>query len=110
MHHISALYLTIPLFIGGIGNGIFIAPNQDFLLRSIERKDAGVSAALLQTSQRIGSALSVAASVTIFFNSLAHGSTYLKAGGNALIFNLIMLIIGAAITIALPKPSVGVNH
>ncbi|MDA8026058.1 MAG: MFS transporter [Actinomycetota bacterium] len=105
MGHVSALLLIVPLFLGGFGNGIFIAPNQDFLLRSIERRDAGVSAALLQTSQRIGSALSVAASVTIFFNSLAHGSTYLKAGSNALIFNLAMLVIGAAITLYLPKPT-----
>ncbi len=105
MNHISALLLVIPLFIGGFGNGIFIAPNQDFLLRSIERRDAGVSSALLQTSQRIGSALSVAASVTIFFNSLTSGSTYLKAGSNALIFNMVMLIIGAAITKLLPKPA-----
>ena len=70
----DSLALSIPLFVGGFGNGIFIAPNQDFILKTVLRSQAGTAAGLLQTSQRIGSALGVACTATLFFSSI-HYST-----------------------------------
>lgn len=64
---ISAWVIAIPLAAGGMGNGVFIAPNQDFILRRVPHHQAGTAGGVLQTSQRVGSALGVATTATIFF-------------------------------------------
>ena len=71
---ISAWAIAIPLAAGGMGNGIFIAPNQDFILKRIPHHQAGTAGGVLQTSQRVGSALGVAATATIFFAHAGNAS------------------------------------
>jgi hypothetical protein len=40
---LSAWALTGPLFLAGLGNGLVIAPNQDFVLGSVPRRQAGTA-------------------------------------------------------------------
>lgn len=78
---ISAWAIAIPLVAGGMGNGIFIAPNQDFILRRVPHHQAGTAGGVLQTAQRVGSALGVACTATIFFAHAGNAaSSSVRAG------------------------------
>ena len=46
--------LTGPLLLAGLGNGLVIAPNQDFVLASVPREQAGTAGGALITAQRLG--------------------------------------------------------
>jgi hypothetical protein len=49
----SAIWLIAPLALAGLGNGMVIAPNQDFVLRSVPSREAGTASGSLITAQRI---------------------------------------------------------
>ncbi|HEU0194501.1 MAG TPA: MFS transporter, partial [Gaiellales bacterium] len=69
----SSLAMVVPLLVAGAGNGLVIAPNQDFVLRRVPREKAGTAGGLLQTAQRVGSAVGIAAVATVLFGTLAPG-------------------------------------
>jgi EmrB/QacA subfamily drug resistance transporter len=107
---ISAWKLTLPLLLGGLGNGLFIAPNQDFILRSVPRKDAGSASGMLATAQRVGGALGIAAVGTTLFSSFhpvagPHGIAlaFSHASQIATIVNVILVMIATILIFALPK-------
>jgi EmrB/QacA subfamily drug resistance transporter len=58
-----------PLFLAGLGNGLVIAPNQDFVLGSVPRSQAGTAGGALITAQRIGAAIGIAVIGTALFGS-----------------------------------------
>jgi MFS family permease len=58
-----------PLFLAGLGNGLVIAPNQDFVLGSVPRGQAGTAGGALITAQRIGAAIGIAVIGTALFGS-----------------------------------------
>jgi MFS family permease len=64
------------LLVGGIGSGFVISPNQTLSLAEVPVRRAGSAGAVLQTGQRIGSAVGIAAAGAVFFARLAdtHGS------------------------------------
>jgi hypothetical protein len=110
--HISAWELTLPLLIGGIGNGLFIAPNQDFILASVPRKDAGSASGMLATAQRVGGALGIASVGTLFFSNIhikpeAHALAKAFSHGAqvATILNVGLVIIAVFLVFILPKNS-----
>jgi EmrB/QacA subfamily drug resistance transporter len=109
---ISALSLTLPLLIAGIGNGLFIAPNQDFVLRSVDRQHAGSASGMLATAQRVGSAIGVAAIGTVFFSSVhvrhqAHALAIAFSHGAqaALLLNTGLALLALLLVFVLPKNS-----
>lgn len=55
------------LGIAGIGSGLIISPNQVLTLDNAPKDVAGVAAALLQTLQRVGTAIGLAIVTTVFF-------------------------------------------
>ncbi len=59
-----------PLFVGGIGSGLFIAPNVRFIVATVEREDAGAASGVLGTVQRIGSAIGIAVIGSVLFGTL----------------------------------------
>jgi hypothetical protein len=61
--------LVGPLFLAGLGNGLVIAPNQDFVLGSVPRSQAGTAGGALITAQRIGAAIGIAVIGTVLFGS-----------------------------------------
>jgi MFS family permease len=61
--------LAGPLALAGLGNGLVIAPNQDFVLGSVPRQQAGTAGAALITAQRIGAAIGIAVIGTVLFGS-----------------------------------------
>jgi MFS-type transporter involved in bile tolerance (Atg22 family) len=58
-----------PLFLAGLGNGLVIAPNQDFVLGSVPKDQAGTAGGALTTAQRIGAAIGIAVIGTALFGS-----------------------------------------
>ncbi len=62
---------AIPFLVAGIGSGFVIAPNQTLALAEVPVRRAGSAGAVLQTGQRIGTAVGIAAVGSMFFNRLA---------------------------------------
>jgi Major Facilitator Superfamily len=66
--------LTGPLLLAGLGNGLVIAPNQDFVLSDVPRAQAGTAGGALITAQRLGAAIGIAVIGTTLFGSGSGGS------------------------------------
>ncbi len=62
--------LIAPLFIAGLGNGLFIAPNAQFIVATVERSEAGAASGVISTMQRVGSAIGIAVIGSVFFGTL----------------------------------------
>jgi MFS family permease len=60
-----------PLLVAGLGSGLVIAPNQTLTLSEVPVQRAGTAGGLLQTGQRIGAAVGIAAVGAAFFALLA---------------------------------------
>lgn len=62
--------LLVPLFAAGIGSGLFIAPNAQFIVATVDRRDAGAASGVITTMQRIGSAVGIAIIGSVLFGNL----------------------------------------
>jgi EmrB/QacA subfamily drug resistance transporter len=74
----SGWQLVAPLSIAGVGSGLFIAPNVDFIVATVDREDAGAASGVIGTAQRVGSAIGIAIIGTVLFGTLRF-----SAGPNA---------------------------
>lgn len=59
-----------PLLLAGLGSGLVIAPNQTLTLSEVPAAGGGSAGGALQTAQRVGSAVGIAAVGSIFFAQL----------------------------------------
>jgi EmrB/QacA subfamily drug resistance transporter len=66
----SGWYLIGPLLLAGLGHGLVVAPNIDLVLKSVPPADNGSASGVLNTAQRIGSALGIAVVGTVLFGTL----------------------------------------
>jgi EmrB/QacA subfamily drug resistance transporter len=66
----SGWQLALPLLVAGLGNGLFIAPNIDFVLSAVPPQEAGAASGVLNTGQRVGAAIGIAVIGTILFGTL----------------------------------------
>jgi EmrB/QacA subfamily drug resistance transporter len=62
---------ALPQLIAGLGSGLVISPNQTLTLAEVPVRRAGSAGAVLQTGQRIGTAMGIAAVGALFFARLA---------------------------------------
>jgi EmrB/QacA subfamily drug resistance transporter len=69
--HGTGLATLLPLLVAGFGNGLVISPNQTLTLAQVPVQRAGTAGGLLQTGQRIGTAIGIAAVGAAFFAQLA---------------------------------------
>ncbi|WP_145978815.1 MFS transporter [Granulicoccus phenolivorans] len=67
---LTAWVLLPPLALAGIGAGLFIAPNVEFIVATVERSEAGAASGVIGTAQRIGQAAGIAVIGTILFGTL----------------------------------------
>ncbi len=70
-----------PLALAGLGSGLVIAPNQTITLSEVPVRYAGSAAGVLQTAQRIGSAIGIAAVGSVFFAAVGSAAAGSAAGG-----------------------------
>jgi MFS family permease len=66
----SGWQLVAPLLTAGVGSGLFIAPNVDFIVATVDPGDAGAASGVIGTAQRIGSAIGIAIIGTVLFGTL----------------------------------------
>jgi EmrB/QacA subfamily drug resistance transporter len=102
--------LVGPLLLAGLGNGIVVAPNQDFVLARVPSQDAGTAGAILGTAQRVGSAVGVAVIGTVLFGSLhvhpgpdAVAVAFSHAAQVALLANVGFVVVALILVLALPR-------
>ncbi len=107
---VSGWDLLGPLLLAGLGTGMTIAPNQDFVLATVPRRDAGTAAGVLSTAQRVGTAVGIAIIGTVLFGTLkfvagphAVASAFIHSSELALLANLGFLIVALILVLALPR-------
>jgi len=59
--------LLVPLFFAGLGNGMFIAPNAQFIVATVDSTEAGAASGVISTMQRVGSAIGIAVIGSVLF-------------------------------------------
>lgn len=62
--------LLPPLLVTGFGSGLFIAPNARFIVATVDNSEAGAASGVIQTMQRIGSAIGIAVIGSVLFGQL----------------------------------------
>lgn len=67
---LTGWHLLAPLLVAGIGSGLFIAPNTDFIVSTVNRQEAGAASGVIGTVQRIGSAIGIAIIGSVLFGTL----------------------------------------
>lgn len=67
----AGLATALPLLVAGIGSGLVISPNQAITLSEVPPEGGGSAAGVLQTGQRLGSAIGIATAGSTFFGALA---------------------------------------
>ncbi|CAM3349653.1 MFS transporter [Occultella aeris] len=91
-------WIAAVLIISGFGNGIVISPNQALTLADVPVHHAGVAAGALQTGQRVGTSVGVAATAAVFFSTLAASGDYDHA--MSLSLRVVLVIVAVALVIA----------
>lgn len=106
---LTSWQLLPPLFIAGVGNGFFIAPNVQFIVATVDGKDAGAASAVISAVQRIGAAVGIAVIGSVLFGNLNItgpadvGPAFLVASAPAMLVSAIMAVAAFALVFALPK-------
>lgn len=68
--HIGLWWLLLSLSFVGIAQGAIIAPNQALTMLEVPPEESGSAGGVMQTSQRIGTAVGIAMMTAIFFTTL----------------------------------------
>jgi EmrB/QacA subfamily drug resistance transporter len=102
--------LVGPLLLAGLGSGMVIAPNQDFVLARVPRQEAGTASAILGTAQRTGSAIGIAVTGTVLFGTLhvrpgpdAVAAAFTHSSQLALLANAGFVVLALILVLALPR-------
>jgi len=102
--------LVGPLLLAGLGSGMVIAPNQDFVLARVPAQEAGTASAILGTAQRAGSAIGIAVIGTVLFGTLhvrpgpnAAASAFSHSSQLALLANVGFIVLALILVLALPR-------
>ncbi len=101
--------LLVPLLIGGLGNGAFIAPNAQFIVATVDSQDAGAGSGVIATMQRIGSAVGIAVIGSVLFGSLnitgpdTVESEFMHAASMAMSVSAAFGVLALLLVFALPK-------
>ncbi|MFB9837171.1 MFS transporter [Actinoallomurus acaciae] len=97
----AALATALPLLVGGFGSGLVISPNQAITLSEVPPAGGGSAAGVLQTGQRIGTAIGIAGVGAVFFAAVtaSHGDWATAFRRGLLVVTVFVLIaLGAAVT------------
>ncbi|MCF3962503.1 MFS transporter [Streptomyces fuscigenes] len=91
--------MAAPLLFAGLGSGLVIAPNQTLTLSEVPVHMAGSAGGTLQTGQRVGSAIGIAAVGSVFFSQFTGGGDWGTAYDHGLIVSVAFVL--AALVVAL---------
>ncbi|MFD9542990.1 MFS transporter [Streptomyces sp. NPDC060022] len=100
----AGLAMAAPLLLAGLGSGLVIAPNQTLTLSQVPVQNAGSAGGTLQTSQRVGSAIGIAAVGSVFFAQLGPDG-WADAYDRGLLVSIVFVL--AALVVALADVGAG---
>ncbi|MFL6065451.1 MAG: MFS transporter [Friedmanniella sp.] len=106
---LSSWDLLLPLFLAGLGNGAFIAPNAQFIIATVDRSEAGAASGVVSTVQRVGSAIGIAIIGSVLFGSLTItgpdtvASGFTTAAADAMLVSAIFSVAALVLVFVLPK-------
>ncbi|GAA4201646.1 MFS transporter [Streptosporangium oxazolinicum] len=91
---------ALPLLLAGLGSGLVISPNQTLTLSEVPIPRAGAAGGVLQTGQRIGAAVGIAAIGSVFFSEVAssHGD-YATAFRHSLLVTIAFVLVALAVAV-----------
>ncbi|GAB2475594.1 MFS transporter [Xylanimonas ulmi] len=105
--------LLPPLLVAGIGSGMFIAPNAQFIVATVDRSEAGAASGVVGTAQRIGSAAGIAVIGSVLFGAIdlppgqptpaALADTFAHAAAMAMAVSAALAVLAFALVFALPR-------
>ncbi|MFP5022026.1 MFS transporter [Pseudonocardia phyllosphaerae] len=82
-----------PLLLAGAGGGLVIAPNQTLALSEIPRSSGGTAAGVLQTGQRIGTAIGLSLVGAVFFGELSGSGDWVSAISDGLVVTVALVAV-----------------
>ncbi|MFM6963931.1 MAG: MFS transporter [Micrococcales bacterium] len=100
------------LLIAGAGNGCFLAPNVQFIVATVENSEAGAASGVVQTMQRMGTAIGVAVVGSIIFSAIhkdqIHGPAdvakqFSTGATGGMLMAVIMVAAALLLVFALPR-------
>jgi EmrB/QacA subfamily drug resistance transporter len=91
---------AVPLLLAGLGSGLVISPNQTLTLSEVPVSRAGAAGGVLQTGQRIGAAVGIAAIGSAFFSEVAssHGD-YASAFRHSLLVTIAFVLVALVVAV-----------
>ncbi|WP_426593975.1 MFS transporter [Cellulomonas sp. McL0617] len=101
--------LLLPLLLGGIGSGLFIAPNVQFIVATVDRSEAGAASGVISVMQRVGSAIGIAVIGSVLFGHLHPTSpqslpqAFTDAAAAAMLVSAILAVVSFLLVFVLPK-------
>ena len=95
-----SLALAAPLLVAGAGGGAVISPNQTLTLSEVPSREGGSAAGVLQTGQRVASAIGVATVGAVFFATLAAAGDWTAAFHRGLLILLEFVLASLVLAIA----------
>jgi MFS family permease len=106
--------LIVPLFLAGLGNGFFLAPNVQFIVATVDPSEAGAASGVIGTMQRIGSAVGIAVIGSVLFDTLiiegtgteAVASGFARSAAAAMGVSVAFSAVALLLVFVLPKQSV----
>ena len=97
-------WMLLPsLVIAGFGNGFFIAPNNRFIVATVDVSEAGAASGVIGTMQRIGSAIGIAVVSSVLFGMLAQSGDFVSAATVAMFVSASFALVSLALVFTLPK-------
>ena len=103
--------ILVPLFLAGLGNGFFIAPNIGFIVATVEPYEAGSASGVVSAVQRIGSAMGIAIIGSVLFGTLvikgnsrdAVATGFVHSASAATLVSAALSAVALLLVFALPK-------
>ena len=105
-------WMLLPgLLLAGAGNGFFLAPNVQFIVATVDNAEAGAASGVVQTVQRMGTAIGVAIIGSILFGALTPdkmvpgliGQAFKDGAAGAMLTSAIMAVAAFFLVFTLPK-------
>ncbi|MDQ1636601.1 MAG: hypothetical protein QOJ32_3410 [Frankiaceae bacterium] len=91
---------AVPLLVAGLGSGFTISPNQAISLSEVPTSGGGSAAGVLQTGQRVGSAIGIAVVGAVFFAGLAaNGGDWAAAFRRGLAVTTVFVVAALALAV-----------
>ncbi|MEU0480550.1 MFS transporter [Streptosporangium sp. NPDC006013] len=92
--------IALPLLLAGLGSGLVISPNQTLTLSEVPVAMAGTAGGVLQTGQRLGTAVGIAAIGSVFFAEVASSrGDYATAFRHSLLVAIAFVLVSLVVAV-----------